>query len=609
MCPVIAKDPALDEKAARLHTLRHSCSHLMAEAVLDLYPGTKLAIGPSIEVGFYYDFDVTGTITDEDLPRIEDRMREIAAKDAPFARMEVSRDEAARILTDEDEYKHELLQVIPEGEAISFYKSGGFMDLCAGPHIDRTSELKHFKLLSVSGAYWRGDERNKMLTRIYGTCFDTREELKEHLKNIEEAERRDHRKLGRELGLYSVSQELGPGLPIYHPKGATMLQILRDYMWVEHERRGYEPLQTPHIMRTEAWETSGHMSNYRENMFMVTSLDETERLELAAKEGRREASDFGSYGLKPMNCPMHLLVYKSDIRSYRELPIRLFEFGTVYRYERAGVLHGLLRVRGFTQDDAHIFCTPEQFAAESRKVLEFCFDVYDTFGFEYTVALKTRPDKAIGDVEVWDKATEGLHAELKDMGIPFYVKERDGAFYGPKVDMIVRDSIGREWQGSTVQVDFNLPERFDLTYVAPDGSRKRPVMVHRAILGSFERFYGLMIEEFGGAFPLWIAPVQAAVLPIGEAHREHARSLVERLGAAGFRAICDESDEKLGKKIRTHKMQKVNYLVVVGDKEVETGQYAVNSYFDGDIGKLDFGSLVEMLADEVKAKRVRKLRR
>jgi threonyl-tRNA synthetase len=606
MCPVIVKDPATEEKEARLHCLRHSCSHLMAEAVLELYPGTKLAIGPSIEEGFYYDFDVTGTITDEDLSKIEAKMREIAAKDLPFERSEVSRDEAVRILANEGEYKHELLAVIPEGEAISFYKSGNFTDLCAGPHVERTGELKHFKLVSVSGAYWRGDEHNKMLTRIYGTCFDTRDELKEHLKNLEEAERRDHRKLGRELGLYTLSNDLGPGLPIYHPKGATMLRILRDYMWVEHENRGYEPLQTPHIMRTEAWETSGHMSNYRENMFMVNSLDETERMEKAAKEGRKEASDFGSYGLKPMNCPMHLMVYKNDIRSYRDLPIRLFEFGTVYRYERAGVLHGLLRVRGFTQDDAHIFCTPDQFGAESRKVLEFCFDVYDTFGFEYTVALKTRPDKAIGDIAVWDMATEGLHNELKSMGIPFYIKEKDGAFYGPKVDMIVRDSLGREWQGSTVQVDFNLPERFDLTYVTADGSRQRPVMVHRAILGSFERFFGLMIEEFGGAFPLWIAPVQIAVLPIGEAHREHAKELAARLKQSGYRAVWDETDEKLGKKIRMNKMQKVPYIVVVGDKEMETGEYAVNGYFDGDIGKLNFDSLIEMMADEVKAKRVRK---
>ncbi len=606
MCPVIRKDPSHDERAERLHRLRHSCSHLMAEAVMRLWPGTKLAIGPAIEEGFYYDFDVAGTITEEDLSRIEDEMRQIAAAPAKFEYSEAARDEARALIKDWGEYKFELLDAIPDGEKISFYRSGEFIDLCAGPHVETTGELKHFKLLAVSGAYWRGDERNKMLTRIYGTCFDTQAELKEHLKKLEEAERRDHRKVGREIGLFNIYPELGPGLPVYHPKGAAMLEILRDYMWDEHEKRGYVPLQTPHIMRTEAWETSGHMSNYRENMFMVTSLDETERLEAAKKEGRREASDFGSYGLKPMNCPMHLLVYGSTLRSYRELPIRMFEFGTVYRYERGGVLHGLLRVRGFTQDDAHIFCTPEQFRAESRKVLEFCFDVYDTFGFEYSVSLKTMPEKAIGDPAVWEMATEGLRDVLDDIGIPYDVKEKDGAFYGPKVDMIVRDSLGREWQGSTVQVDFNLPERFDLTYVGEDGAKHRPVMVHRAILGSFERFFGLMIEEFGGAFPLWIAPVQAAVLPIGEAHREHAAGLAAKLSAAGFRVELDESDEKLGKKIRTHKMMKIPYIIVVGDKEIESGEYSINGYFDGDLGKMTIDALSDKMAAEVRAKTVRK---
>ncbi|MCD6119883.1 threonine--tRNA ligase [bacterium] len=606
MCPVIEKDPLVDERRARLARLRHSCSHLMAEAVLKLWPGTKLAIGPSIEEGFYYDFDVEGTITDEDLPRIEDKMRELAASGVQFERVEVGRDEAKKMIADDGTYKAELLDAIPDGESISFYRSGDFTDLCAGPHIESTSELRHFKLLSVSGAYWRGDERNKMLTRIYGTCFDTRGELKQHMKYLAEAERRDHRKLGRELDLFGIYPDLGPGLPVYHPKGAVMMKILQDYMWEEHERRGYIPLMTPHIMRTEAWETSGHMSNYRDNMFMVTSLDETERMEKARAEGRKEAKDFGSYGLKPMNCPMHLLVYKNGIRSYRDLPIRMFEFGTVYRYERGGVLHGLLRVRGFTQDDAHIFCTPEQFGEESRKVLEFCFDVYDLFGFEYTVGLKTMPDKAIGDPDVWEMATEGLHQELKNMGIPFHIGEKDGAFYGPKVDIDVRDSLGREWQGSTVQVDFNLPERFDLNYIAQDGSRQRPVMVHRAILGSFERFFGLMIEEFAGAFPLWIAPVQVMVLPIGEAHRDFARSLRDKLVAAGFRVGVDESDEKLGKKIRTHKIQKIPYLAVIGDKEMDSGDYAINSYFEGDIGKMNESALTEMLADEVKAKTVRK---
>ncbi|MEP0813393.1 MAG: threonine--tRNA ligase [bacterium] len=606
MSPVIAKDPRQDERAERLHRLRHSCSHLMAEAVTTLWPGTKLAIGPAIDEGFYYDFDVAGEISVEDLPRIEEKMREIAKKNVPFERIELSREDAAKQIDGWGEYKLELLDAIPEGETISFYRDGDFIDLCAGPHIEKSGELKHFKLTAVSGAYWRGDEKNKMLTRIYGTCFDSKEELAQHLKNMEEAQRRDHRKLGRELDLYTVEPDLGPGLPIYHPKGATMLKILRDYMWDEHERRGYVPLQTPHIMRTEAWETSGHMSNYRENMFMVSSLDETERIEKAKAAGKQESRDFGSYGLKPMNCPMHLLVYKDKIRSYRELPIRMFEFGTVYRYERAGVLHGLLRVRGFTQDDAHIFCTEEQFRAESRKVLEFCFDVYDLFGFNYVVMLKTRPDKAVGAIENWDKATEGLHDVLKDMAIPFTIKEKDGAFYGPKVDMEVRDSLGREWQGSTVQVDFNLPERFDLTYVGEDGQKRRPVMVHRAILGSFERFFGLLIEEFGGAFPLWIAPVQLAILPIGESHREYARGVFERMIARGVRAVLDETDEKLGKKIRLHTMQKVPYLAVIGDKEMESGELAIRGYFDGELGKLSEAALAEKIADEVKAKTVRK---
>jgi threonyl-tRNA synthetase len=596
--PVIAKRDLDQEKDSRLHALRHSAAHLMAQAVLELFPGTKLAIGPAIETGFYYDFDTDHRFTPEDLPRIEKRMHEIAKENARFERKEVSRSEAGTMFKAEDDpYKAELIEGIPEGEAISFYISGRFTDLCAGPHIEKAGEIQHFKLLKIAGAYWRGDEKRKMLQRIYGTAWESAEELDCFLKRMEEAEKRDHRKLGPDLGLVSFYDEAGPGLPFYSPRGSLLLHEIQNWMYVEHIKRGYSPVSTPHIMRPDLWKISGHLDHYIHDMFFVKDME-------------NECSDGPLpgilYGIKPMNCPGHILIYRQKTRSYRDLPLRFFEFGTVYRYERSGVLHGMLRVRSFTQDDAHHFCTPEQFPDEVKLCLDFCIDVWDTFGFEYTVGLKTRQASFLGTSEIWDKAEEGLRKVLDERGIPYYVRENDATFYGPKIDFLVRDSLGREWQGSTIQLDFNLPQRFGLSYIDNDGVAKQPVMIHRAILGSFERFIGLLIEDFNGAFPLWCAPEQVRILPITTELTDYAEKVRQELVAAGLRAEVDARNEKLGYKIREVTTQKIPYALIVGKKEAEQGNVSVRSYWEGDMASMPVADVVQMLRDEVVSKLARR---
>jgi threonyl-tRNA synthetase len=632
--PIIAKHTERDEREERLYRIRHSAAHLMAEAVQDLWPGTKLAFGPPIQDGFYYDFDTEHRFSDDDLKAIEKKMQELRKHKAEFICEPISKDEALKLFTDLGEkLKAEHVETLPEGE-ITLYRDGGFVDLCAGPHVENTGEIKHFKLLNVSGSYWRGDEHREQLQRIYGTAWETKDELKDYLRRVEEAKKRDHRVLGRELELFEFPELAGPGLPFYLPRGATVLQELKDWMWELHVSGGYghpdkayEPLNTPHILKTDAWHTSGHIQNYRENMFMVYSLDELDQGLLdspndkvaatsvadskgsATKVAATDKSEgLGNYGLKPMNCPGHVMLYGVGTKSYRDLPVRYFEFGTVYRYERAGTLHGMLRVRSFTQDDAHIFCTPDQYAAEIEGVFDFCCHILDTFGFDYYVGFKTRGEKRIGSDEVWDMAEAGLREVLEKRAAgKYYVDEGDATFYGPKVDFIIKDSLGRDWQGGTIQLDFNLPERFELEYVDSHGERVRPVMIHRAILGSFERFFGLLIEEFGGAFPLWLAPIQARVVPIGEEQKDYARLVASQLREHGFRADVDESDEKLGKKIRSVKTHKVPYLLVVGAQEMENGSITVESYFDGklaDISNVD--GLVARMSDEVARKVARR---
>lgn len=535
-----------------LDIIRHSASHLMAQAVKELFPQAKVTIGPSIETGFYYDFDVERPFTPEDLERIEAKMAEFAAADLKIGRQVLSSAEAISMFEGMGEpYKTELINDIG-AETVSVYSQGGFADLCRGPHVPSTSRIKAFKLLSIAGAYWRGDEKNRMLQRIYGTAFVDKKELEAYLHRLEEAKRRDHRKLGRELDLFSFSDEVGAGFAIWHPKGAMLRTLLEDFERKEHLKRGYDIVVGPQILKTELWQRSGHYENYRENMYF-TEVDEQ------------------GFGIKPMNCLAHMMIYKSQLRSYRDLPLRFFELGTVHRHERAGVLHGLLRVRCFTQDDAHILCTPEQLDAEINGVLSFVSDVMSIFGFDYEMELSTRPEKSIGDDASWDLATNALLSALKDSGRPFEINEGDGAFYGPKIDIKLRDCLDRRWQCATIQCDFTLPERFDLHYIGPDGEKKRPVMVHRVILGSIERFIGVLIEHFAGSFPLWLSPVQAIVLTVTDNQIPFAQEVVAHLREAGVRVQSDFRNEKLSFKIREAQLQKVPYMLVIGDKEVEQG--------------------------------------
>ena len=574
--------------------LRHSTSHVMAQAVRDLFPGAKLAIGPPIDDGFYYDFEVDRPFEEGDLERIEQRMKEIVKLDAPFAREELPLGEA-RIRFEEagDAYKVEILDDLQSAEAdeeaaaeaeagadtVTLYHHDTFTDLCRGPHVPSTGKIDAFKLLSSSGAYWRGDERRPMLQRIYGTVFPSKKELKEHLAKLEEAKKRDHRLLGRELDLFSFHQEAGAGLVYYHPKGAMLRRTIEDYLVTEHIRRGYELVMTPHLVKADIWETSGHaQQNYP---MYYTEIDRQR------------------YGIKPMNCPGHVLIYKRHTRSYRDLPIRYFELGTVYRHERAGVLHGLLRVRGFTQDDAHIFCRPDQLEEELIGVLEFAKAMLQVFGFSsYDIYLSTRPEKSLGSDELWERATSALRSALEHHGEEYSVDPGEGVFYGPKIDVKLRDALDREWQGPTIQCDFNLPERFDLAYVGEDGKEHQPAMVHRVVLAGIERFLGALIENCAGAFDTWLAPVQAVVLPIAERHTEYGQQVLHRLFARGLRAEIDARGETLGYRIRQHQGQKVPYMLVVGDKEQEAGTVAVRSRGKGDEGAAPVEEFIERLAAE-----------
>jgi len=535
-----------------LEIIRHTTSHLMAQAVKQLFPQAKVTIGPAIETGFYYDFDVDHPFTPEDLEKIEKRMQELAKAAEPIQRQELSSADAVKKFMDMGEdYKVELIEDLGV-DSVSIYNQGDFADLCRGPHLPSTSFCKAFKLTSIAGAYWRGDEKRKMLQRVYGTAFADKKELDAYLERIEEAKRRDHRKLGRELDLFSFNDEVGAGFAIWHPKGAMLRTILEDFERKEHLKRGYDIVVGPQILKSELWQRSGHYENYRENMYF-TEVDEQ------------------GFGIKPMNCLAHMMIYKSQLRSYLDLPLRYFELGTVHRHERAGVLHGLLRVRCFTQDDAHILCTPEQLDAEIKGVISFVSEVMAKFGFDFDMELSTRPEKSIGSDEDWERATNALLGALKDTGREFEINEGDGAFYGPKIDIKLRDCLDRKCQCATIQCDFTLPERFDLTYVDSDGEKKRPVMVHRVILGSIERFIGVLIEHFAGSFPVWLSPVQAVLLTVTDAQIPYAERLFEQLRGAGIRIGKDFRNEKLGFKIREAQLQKVPYMLVIGDKEVESG--------------------------------------
>ncbi|MDD5355271.1 MAG: threonine--tRNA ligase [Candidatus Omnitrophica bacterium] len=572
-----------------LETLRHSCSHVMAQAVKELWPEVKLGIGPSIEDGFYYDFDKKSPdqkekelFSLEDLSKIEAKMREIIARNEPFVRQEMSKSEACELFSRLGEtYKLELLSDLAD-EKITVYKTGeNFVDLCRGPHIDSTGQIKAFKLLSVAGAYWRGSETNPMLQRIYGTAFFAQKELDEFLKYMDEAKKRDHRKLGKELKYFDIYfEEAGPGLIFYHPKGALLRSIIEDYEKEEHAKRGYQLVTTPHIMKQDLWVTSGHYDYYRENMFTIP-VEEKE------------------YVLKPMNCPGHILIYKSQMRSYRDLPIRYFELGTVYRYEKSGVLHGLLRVRGFTQDDAHIFCLPDQVRPEIKGVLEFVFDTMKFFGFnDFSVELSTRPAKSIGSDADWQRAQSALEDVLKEKKLNYKVNPGEGAFYGPKVDIKLKDALKREWQCATIQCDFNLPERFNLEYVGSDGKTYRPIMLHRVILGSVERFIGTLLEHYAGALPFWLSPLQILILPVKDAFAAYAREIKETLDKNNFRTGVDLRNETLDKKIREAEMQKTPYIVVIGEREFKANTVSVRKRLAGDQGEMELFNFIQTLKEE-----------
>jgi threonyl-tRNA synthetase len=562
--------------------LRHSAAHIMAQAVQDLFPGTKLGIGPAIEDGFYYDFDTPKPFTDEDIGRIEKRMREIVAQDIPFVRQELGRDEAVEFFRERGEsYKEELISAA-DGE-ISLYRQGDFVDLCRGPHLPSTGKLKVFKLLSVAGAYWRGDENNKMLQRIYGTAFADKESLKKHLQRLEEARKRDHRKLGKELDLFSFHEEAGAGLVIYHPKGTLIRWQLEDYERKLHLKHHYQPVMGPQLLKLDLWKKSGHYENYRENMYFTNIEDQ-------------------QYGIKPMNCLAHMLIYKSNNRSYRDLPIRYFELGNVYRHEKSGVLHGLLRVRGFTQDDAHILCRPDQLNDEIVGVMELVTEAMGVFGFSYDLEISTRPEKSIGTDQDWERAEEALKNALEGQGLSCKINEADGAFYGPKIDVKIRDAIGRSWQCGTIQCDFTLPERFDLSYVGEDGAKHRPVMLHRVIFGSLDRFLGVLIEHFAGAFPLWLAPVQVKVMTITDDHAPYAKQIADQLRERNIRVEEDFRNEKIGYKIRQAQKEKTPYMVVVGEREVAQNQVAVRERKIGDLGAMECEDFYSRLEEEIDKK-------
>ena len=573
-----------NENPSELETIRHSCAHLMAQAVQELFPGTQVTIGPVIEDGFFYDFSRKEAFIPEDLEKIEKRMKELAAADTPIVRSEISREEAIKKFGDMGEtFKVEIIEGIDPNEPISLYTQGEWGDLCGGPHVESTKKIKAFKLLHTSSAYWRGDERNPVLQRIYGTAWNTEKELRLYLKRLEEAKKRDHRKLGKELDLFSVSDDIGPGLILWHPKGARIRHLMEEFWKKEHFKHGYEMVISPHAAKIDLWKTSGHTEFYKDNMFSNMDI-----------EGRE-------YVMKPMNCPFHIQIYKTKLRSYRDLPVRFGELGTVYRYERSGVLHGLLRVRGFTQDDAHLFCRPSQIEEEITKVLDLIVFILQSFGFhEYKIYLSTRPEKYVGSDEGWESATKALETALNNKKLDFEVDPGEGVFYGPKIDIKIKDSLNRYWQVSTVQVDFNLPEKFDISYIEEDGQRHQPIMLHRALMGSLERFFGCLIEHYAGAFPLWLAPVQVILLPITDNHANYADKIAQQLEESGVRVEKDLRNEKIGFKIREAQLQKIPYMIVLGDKEVESSTLGVRRRRSKETRTLDLKTFLDEVNEAVK---------
>ena len=580
----LLKENALEAK----DILLHSTAHIMAQAVKELYPEAKIAIGPSIENGFYYDFDKEPAFTESDLEKIESKMQEIIKADLGFERNELTREDAIKFFDDQSEiYKLEIINELENNAKVTSYTQGSFTDLCRGPHLPSTGKVKAFKLLKVAGAYWRGDSERKMLSRVYGTAFFNKKELKKYLNLLEEAKKRDHRKIGKQLGLFEINEKVGPGLVLWHPKGATLLQTIREF-WIEtHRKHGYKLVQTPHIGRANLWETSGHLSFYKDGMFDSMEVE----------------GDL--YFTKPMNCPFHIMIYNSHGRSYRDLPMKYAELGTVYRYEKSGVLHGLMRVRGFTQDDAHIICTPGQLITEVEKLIKFAFDFLKTFGFtDYQVYVSTRPEeKYVGEIENWNEAENALKGALDNVGIDYQVDEGEGTFYGPKIDMKIKDAIGRSWQCTTIQFDFNLSERFNMEYTDSDGVKKRPYMIHRAILGSLERFIGILIENTVGDFPLWLAPEQAVVIPVTNNHVEFAKKYYDELIVRGIRAEINEKNEPIGAKIRSAELDKIPYMFIIGDKEIENNTVSVRTRKGGNKGAYDIDEVLNKLTEEINNKR------
>lgn len=566
-----------------LQVYRHTCAHVLAQALKSIYPTCKLSIGPVIDNGFYYDVDFVTPIAQGDLAKVESEMQKIIKSNLPIERFTLSRKEALKLMKGYDEeYKVQLIKDLPDGEEISFYKQGNFIDLCRGPHLPSTGKIKAFKLTSIAGAYWRGDEKNKMLTRIYGTAFAKKDEMEAYFTMLEEAKKRDHTKLGKELKLFTMMNE-GKGFPFFLPHGMILKNQLIEYWRQLHDREGYVEVSTPIMLNRSLWETSGHWGHYKDNMY-TTKVDEED------------------FAIKPMNCPGGILVYKNEPHSYKDLPIRMGELGLVHRHEKSGQLHGLFRVRCFTQDDAHIFMTPEQIKDEIKGVVKMINEVYTLFGYKYHVELSTRPENSMGSDEDWNNATEALRLALEDLGLPYVVNEGDGAFYGPKIDFHLEDSIGRTWQCGTIQLDFQLPQRFELEYIGEDGQKHRPIMVHRVIFGSIERFIGILIEHFAGKFPVWLCPVQAKILPISEKQAEYARDLCAKLKAAGIRAEADMRNEKIGYKIREAQMEKVPYMLVVGEKEAEAGQVAVRRRDKGDVGAIAVDEFIQTVVNDIREK-------
>lgn len=568
-----------------LELLRHSTAHVMAAALVDLYGDVEFGVGPAIEDGFYYDVKLSENLGPDDLAKVEARMAEIIASAEPFVRRAVTRAEAEELFAGQP-FKLELIAELPEDETITTYSIGKFTDLCRGPHLPDTSKVPAFKLTKLAGAYWRGDSEREMLQRVYGTAFFSKKELETYLTNLEEAEKRDHRKLGRELGIYTMDPLAGVGLPMYLPKGARIIRTMQEWLRRDLYERGYEEVITPHIYNADVWKMSGHYDFYHENMYFFE-----------INEGDDENPRMSEYGVKPMNCPGHVMLYKADLHSYRDLPLRYFEFGTVYRHEMSGVVHGLLRARGFTQDDAHVFCTKDQVVDEVVAILDLVDHIMTTFGFEYTAEISTRPEKSIGSDDMWEHATTSLEEACARHGLEYEINEGDGAFYGPKIDIKVKDAIGRTWQCSTVQVDFNFPERFNLTYRTEDNTEERPWMLHRAIFGSIERFLGILIEHYAGALPLWLAPVQVAVLPLADRHVDAADALIAKLKAAGGRVELYAQNEPMRVKIAKAQSQKIPYMVVLGDKEVENGTVSVRERHEGDLGSWDVQKLIDIIED------------